>query len=205
MSLYGLKQSPRAWFDRFTRVLRRDGYTQCQSDHTLFLKHLADGKLTVLIYVDDIVLTGNCKGEMVYLKKLLSKEFEIKDLGQPRYFLGMEVARSSQGISISLRKYVLDLLKETGMIGCKPVQTPMAPNTKLEAQTKGTTIDRGMYQCLVGKLIYLTHTRHNISFDVSIVNQFLNNPMEEHLNVVYRILRYLKGSPGKGLMFKENS
>ena len=159
----------------------------------------------MLIYVDDIVLNGNCKGEMVYLKKLLSKEFEIKDIGQPRYFLGMEVARSSQGISISQRKYVLDLLKETGMIVCKPVETPMAPNTKLEAQTEGTTIDQGMYQRLVGKLIYLTHTRHNISFDVSIVNQFLNNPMEEHLNVVYRILRYLKGSPGKGLMFKENS
>ena len=88
------------------------------------------------------------------------------------------------------------------MIGCRPVEIQMDPNTKPKAQTEGTTVDRGMYQCLVGKLIYLTHTRPNISFVVSIVSQFQNNPMEEHLNVVYRILRYLKGSPGKGLMFK---
>ena len=155
------------------------------------------------VNVDDIVLTGNCEEEMVHFKQLLSKEFEIKDLGQLRYFLGMEVARSSRGISISQRKYVLDLLKETGMIGCRPVETPMAPNAKLEAQTERTTIDRGMYQRLVGKLIYLTHTRHDISFFVSIVNQFLNNPMEEQLNAVYRILRYLKGSPRKGLMFRK--
>ena len=68
-SVYGLKQSPRAWFDRFTRVLRRDGYTQCQSNHTLFIKHLADGKLTVfIVYADDIVLTRNCEEEMVHLK-----------------------------------------------------------------------------------------------------------------------------------------
>ena len=168
------------------------------------MKHLTDGKLIVLIvYVDNIVLIGNYKEEIVHLKQLLSKEFEIKDLGQLRYFLGMEVARSSQGISISQRKYVLDLLKETGMIGYRPVETSMDPNTKLEAQTEGTTIDRGMYQRLVGKLIYLTHTRPNLSFAIKIVSQFLNNPMKEHLNVVYRILRYLEGCPGKGLMFKK--
>ena len=108
---------------------------------------------------------------MVHLKQLLSKEFEIKDLGQLRFFLRMEVARSSKGISISQRKYVLDLLKETGTIGCRPVETPIDPNTKLEAQTEGTTIDRGMYQRSVGKLIYLTHTQPDISF-VVIVSHF---------------------------------
>ena len=135
-SLYGLKLSPQAWFDRYMRVLRRYGYTQCQSGHTLFVKHLANGRFTVLIvYVGDIVLTGNCEEEMVHLKQLLSKSFEIKDLGQLRYFLGMEVARSSQGISISQRKYALDLLKENGMIGCRPVETLLDPkisNLKLK-------------------------------------------------------------------------
>ena len=141
-SLYGLKQSPQAWFDRFTRVLRRDGYTQWQPDHTQFVKHVAGGKLIVLmVYVDDIVLTGNCKEKMVHLKQLLFKEFEIKDLGKLRYFLEMEVARSSQGISISQQKYVLGLLEEKGIIGCRPVETPMDPHTKLEAQTEGTIVD----------------------------------------------------------------
>ena len=100
-SLYGLKQSPRAWFERFTKVLKLDGYSQCQAYHTLFVKHLANGRLAILIiYVDDIVVIGNHEGLISHLKYLLSKEFEIKDLGHLRYFLGMEVARSSHGISV---------------------------------------------------------------------------------------------------------
>lgn len=192
------------WFDRFKKVLKQDGYSQCLADHTLFVKHSTSGRLTVLIvYVDDIVLTGNNEEEINHLKNLLSKEFEIKDLGHLTYFLGMEVARSSQGISVSQRKYVLDLLKETGMIGCKPVETPMDPNSKLVAQPEGIAVDKGQYQRLVGKLIYLTHTRPDISFAVSIVSQFMNFPTKEHMDAVYRILRYLKKDPGKGLMFKK--
>lgn len=203
-SLYGLKQSPRAWFDKFTRVLKQDGYLQSQADHTLFIKHFTNGKITMLIvYVDDIVLTGNYEEEMRRLKLLLSKEFEIKDLGHLRYFLGMEVARSSKGISVSQRKYVLDLLKETGNSGCRPVDTPMDPNTKLKSEAEEMLVDKGQYQRLVGKLIYLTHTRPDISFAVSLVSQFLSNPSETHMEAVYRILRYLKRDPGKGLMFKK--
>ena len=203
-SFYGLKQSPRAWFERFTRVLRHDGYTQCQADHTLFVKHSTSDKITILIvYVDDIVLTGNCKEEMTHLKHLLSREFEIKDLGHLKYFLGMEVARSSRGVYVSQQKYILDLLRETRMSGCKPVKTPMDPNTKLGNIIQGEVVDRGRYQRLVGKLIYLTHTRSNISFVVSVVSQFLNKPSKEHMEVVYRIHRYLKNYPGKGLTFKK--
>ena len=130
-SLYGLKQSPRAWFDRFTKVVRRNGYTQCQADYTLFVKTSFEGKLAILIvYVEDIVVTGDHEEEIAQLKQILAKEFEIKDLGALRYFLGMEVARSKAGISVSQRKYVLDLLKDTGMIGCKPADTPMDSTNK---------------------------------------------------------------------------
>ena len=154
-SLYGLKQSPRAWFKRFSRVLRHDGYTQCQADHTLFVKHSTSDKITVLIvYVDDIVLTGNCKEEMAHLKHLHSREFEIKDMEHLKYFLGMEVARSSRGISVSQRMNTLDLLRETGMSGCKPIETSMDHNTKLGNIIQGEVVDRDRYQRLVGKLIY---------------------------------------------------
>ena len=136
-ALYGLKQSPRAWFDRFTKVLKQDRYSQTQTTtpYSSNTSHMGAMSITVLIlYVDDIVLTGNHNGEMRRLKILLSKEFEIKDLGNLKYFLGMEVARSSNGISFSRHKYVLDLLRETSMSGCKPVETPMDPNTKLEVE-----------------------------------------------------------------------
>ena len=98
-ALYGLKQSPRAWFGKFTKAVKQYGYVQCQSDHTLFLKHTPCGDMTALIvYVDDIVITGNNDGEIQKLKGFLANEFEVKDLGNLRYFLGMEVARSPRNV-----------------------------------------------------------------------------------------------------------
>jgi len=91
----------------------------------MFIKHAKNGQRAILIvYVDDIILTGDFLNEIPRLKMWLSKEFEIKDLGHLRYFLGMKVARSKDGILISQRKYVLDLLQEIGMTNCKPAETP---------------------------------------------------------------------------------
>ena len=121
------------------------GYRQSNSDHTLFIKQKS-GKLTALIvYVDDMVVTGNDSVEMEALKNYLSREFGMKDLGQLKYFLGIEVARSSQSIFMSQRKYILDLLAETGMLDCKPVDTPIKANliwecfpTKFHVTKEGT-------------------------------------------------------------------
>ena len=109
------------------------GYLQSQADHTLFYKHSTMGKIAILIvHVDDIILTCDDVGELKVLKKFLARKFEIKDLGALRYFFGMEFARSKKGIFVSQRNYVLDLLKETGLLGCKLVETPMEPNLRLQ-------------------------------------------------------------------------
>ncbi|KAE8666093.1 Lysyl-tRNA synthetase 1 isoform 1 [Hibiscus syriacus] len=142
--------------------------------------------------------------EIERLKEFLSLEFQLKDLGNLRYFLGMEIARSKAGISISQMKYVLDLLSEVGLLGCKLAETPMEPNLKLGTDKDGEEVDRGRYQRLVGKLIYLSHTRPDMAFGVSVISQFMHAPREKHLEDAYRILRYLKGTPGKGLHFKKN-
>ncbi|GKA34368.1 putative RNA-directed DNA polymerase [Tanacetum coccineum] len=164
-----------------------------------------NGKITALIvYVDDMVVTGNDKEEMVKLQRVLSTEFELKDLGSLKYFLGIEVARSKQGISMSQRKYVLDLLAETGMLNCRPVDTPIETNHHLEIVPNQTPANRDRYQKLVGKLIYLSHTRPDIAYAVSVVSRFMHAPSKRHMNAVYRILRYLKSSPGKGLFFGKN-
>ncbi|CAN1152027.1 Retrovirus-related Pol polyprotein from transposon TNT 1-94, partial [Linum perenne] len=204
-ALYGLKQSPRAWFERFTKAVISGGYYQCQSDHTLFVKHSKSGKLAILIvYVDDIIITGDDTEEIRRLKLTLANEFDLKDLGELKYFLGMEVARSKHGIALSQRKYVLDLLRETGMLGCKPADTPMESNKHLNNEDEVAPVNKEGYQRLVGKLIYLAHTRPDIAFSVSIVSQFMQNPNEEHHGMVMRILRYLKMSPGKGLLFRKH-
>ncbi|RVW85258.1 Retrovirus-related Pol polyprotein from transposon RE1 [Vitis vinifera] len=202
-SLYGLKQSPRAWFERFGKVIKHYGYTQSQADHTMFYKHSNEGKVVILIvYVDDIVLTGDDCNELEKLKGKLAEEFEIKDLGALKYFLGMEFARSKEGIFVNQRKYVLDLLDETGMLGCKPAETPIELNVKLQPTKAKNVKDRDRYQRLVGRLIYLSHTRPDIAFSVSMVSQFMHVLGPEHFEAVYRILRYLKGTPGKALLFK---
>ncbi|KAL0560267.1 hypothetical protein IC582_000667 [Cucumis melo] len=136
-SLYGLKQSPRAWFDRFTTFVKSQGYSQGHSDHTLFTKVSKTGKITILIvYVDDIVLTGDDQTEISQLKQ--GDEFEIKDLGNVKYFLGIKVARSKEGISISQRKYTLDLLSETGMLGYAPYEKHMEAVNRIRRYLKNT-------------------------------------------------------------------
>lgn len=200
-SLYGLKQSPRSWFERLTRVVKKHGFTQCQTDHTMFIKSASTGKKAIMIvYVDDIILTGDHVEELKHLKDVLAKEFEVKDLGKLKYFLGMEVARSHKGIFVTQRKYTVDLLRETGMLGCKPVSTPMEPQGKQHMEGSRPT-DKGSYQRLVGKLIYLSYTRPDISFVVGMVSRYMNQPTKNHREAVLRILQYLKQSPGKGLFF----
>ncbi|KAL6983238.1 Beta-galactosidase 8 [Sarracenia purpurea var. burkii] len=119
-----------------------------------------------------------------------------------QYFLGMEVARSEKGILIAQRKYTLDLLKEIGMLGCKPVDTPIEVNHHLGSEGEHT--DKERYQRLVDRLIYLSDTRPDISYVVGVVSQFMHDPRVSHLDAVYRILRYLKSAPGKGILFSNH-
>ncbi|RVW23162.1 Retrovirus-related Pol polyprotein from transposon RE1 [Vitis vinifera] len=174
-SLYGLKQSPRAWFGRFTKSMRAFGYRQ-----------------------------RNDPEERKALQNYLSREFEMKDLGPLKYFLGIEVSRSSEGIFLSQRKYALDLLQETGMSGCQPVNTPIEEGLKLCVEPNQVSTDKGRYQRLVGRLMYLAHTRPDLAYALSVVSQYMHNPGEQHMNAVMRILRYLKNAPGKGILFAKN-
>ncbi|PSS33155.1 Endonuclease, partial [Actinidia chinensis var. chinensis] len=202
-SIYGLKQSPRAWFHRFSEVVLSMGFKQCHSDHTCFLRRQSQGRCIIIsVYVDDIIITGDDALGIVQVKCGLRKVFDIKDLGPLRYFLGIEVARSRHGISLSQRKYSLDLLQDTGMLGCRPASTPMVPNLKISAESGELLSDPSIYQRLVGRLIYLTNTRPDLTFAVSIVSQFMHSPRTSHLDAVYHILRYLKSCPGLGLFYK---
>jgi Reverse transcriptase (RNA-dependent DNA polymerase) len=123
-------------------------YQQINVNHTVFFKR-DEGHITMLaVYVDDMIITGNDEDEIAQLKVRLRNEFEVKDLGYMRYFLGIEVARGLKGIVLSQRKYMLDLRKESGMLGCKPVSTPI-DKSKSSAEA-GEPVDKERYQKLVG-------------------------------------------------------
>jgi len=204
-SLYGLKQSPRAWFGKFSNVVQQFGMTRCEADHSVFYQHSNVGCVYLIVYVDDIVLTGSNNHGISQLKQYICHHFQTKDLSKLRYFLGIEVAQSNDGIVISQRKYDMDILEETRLVSSKSVDTPMDPNTKLLPNQGEPISDPEQYRRLVGKLNYLTVTHPDISFAVSVVSQFLNSPCEDHWNAVIRILKYIKRSPGKGLLYGSNN
>ena len=202
--LYGLKQSPRAWFGRFTSAMTKCGYKLSNSDHALFLKRQNNRITCLIIYVDDMIIAGDDREEIYALKKQLSCEFEMKDLGQLKYFLDIEVLRSQRGIFISQRKYILDLLVETGMVDSKPAETPIIVHHGLQMIEGEKLVDRGQYQRMVGKLIYLAYTQPDIAYAVGVVSRFLHQPQVQHMTTVIRILMYLKGTSSRGIFYKKN-
>ncbi|KAG7584438.1 Ribonuclease H-like superfamily [Arabidopsis suecica] len=203
-SIYGLKQASRQWFLKFSSTICAMGFQSTHSDHTLFTR-LADGVFVViLVYVDDIIIASSCDSVVPVLISQLEQAFKLRNIGAPQYFLGLEIARSSKGISICQRKYVLELLVETGFLGCKPSSIPMEPNHSLHKDDTPLIPDPEHYRKLIGKLLYLCTTRPDISFAVGKLCQFSSAPREVHLQAVYKVLRYLKGSVGKGLFYSSD-
>ncbi|PNX92373.1 retrovirus-related Pol polyprotein from transposon TNT 1-94, partial [Trifolium pratense] len=204
-SLYGLKQASRQWYAKLTSLLLSHGYKQAHSDHSLFTKHDGTHFTLLLVYVDDVILAGNYMAEFTYIKDILHTAFKIKDLGQLKYFLGLEVAHSSKGISLCQRKYCLDLLSDSGFLGAKPITTPSDASLRLHNDIGPIFEDVSAYRRLVGRLLYLTTTRPDITYVTQQLSQFLSRPTQMHYNAALRVLKYLKTSPGRGLFFPRAS
>lgn len=181
-----------------------ESFTQSSSDHSLFIKNNVDSFVAVLVYVDDIIVASNDSNSIANLKCFIDSQFKLKDLGQLKYFLGLEVARSKKGISVSQRHYALQLLSEAGFMGCKPETTPMEANIKL-TQDGEPLKDPELYRRLIGKLLYLTITRLDLSYAVNRLSQYLANPRTAHLQAVHCVLQYIKGTVGQGLCFSSSS
>ena len=157
----------------------------------------------LIVYVDDIVVTGNDVAEIQNLKKHLASSFDIKTLGVLSYFLGIEVAYLASGIVLSQHKYIIDLLKDMGKLDCRPTVTLVDVNVKLkfEQHEKDFPVNKTSFQRLIGRLLYLNHTRPDIAFAVNSLSQFMNDPQESHQGAADRILAYVKGSIRQGLLF----
>ena len=205
-SLYGLKQASRQWNHKLTTTLISDlGYSQSQADHSLFVKSSHNSFTALLVYVDDIVLAGNNMTEIASVKALLDSKFCIKDLGSLRFFLGLEVARSKEGIVLNQRKYTLELLEDSGLLASQPANTPCNPSVKLSSEGSPPYTDVSAYRRLIGRLLYLTTTRPEISFSVQQLSQFVSKPLTSHFQAATRVLRYLKTAPAQGLFFSASS
>ncbi|XP_071738670.1 uncharacterized protein [Rutidosis leptorrhynchoides] len=188
-------------------VLLDNGFLQSVNDYSLYTKTDGNLFLSLLVYVDDILITGNDLNEIKRFKTYLNTNFLVKDLGKLKYFLGIEVLKVDNGLCLSQRKYCIELLNEFGLLGSKPVSVPIEQNysCNTEAKHNDKAIENiTQYQKLVGKLIYLTMTRPDISYAVHCLSQFMHNPLQSHFNLALHVLRYLKLSPGKGVTFTKS-
>uniref|UniRef100_A0A803QSE2 Reverse transcriptase Ty1/copia-type domain-containing protein n=1 Tax=Cannabis sativa TaxID=3483 RepID=A0A803QSE2_CANSA len=188
--VYKIKYNPNGSVERCKSLLVAKGYTQEQGTFK-----------ALFIYVDDIIVATNNSAALKDFVATLDAQFKLKDLGTLHFFLGLEIARCNKGISVSQRPFTIQLLKDTGHLGTKPVSTPMEPNIKLNNETGKQLQNPTQYRSLIKKLIYLTITTPDISFAVNKLSQYLHTHREPHFHAANRILQYLKGTLGQGLFF----
>ncbi|GAB2267282.1 hypothetical protein Dimus_038662 [Dionaea muscipula] len=204
-SLYGLKQAPRAWNERFTNFLPILGFKVSHADPSLFIKGSDSSMVYLLLYVDDIIITGSCEESIELVKQALQQEFEMTDLGNLYYFLGLEVKYlSSGGIFLCQSKYARDLINRAGMTDCNTHLTPCQAGVKLlkNGESYLNEDEVSYFRSLVGCLQYLTFTRPDISYSVNSVCQFLQHPTNQHLIATKRILKYVQGTVDVGIVLQ---
>jgi hypothetical protein len=205
-ALYGLKQAPRAWFSRMENYFINEGFDKCPNEQTLFTKRSKEGKMLIAsVYVDDLIYTGDDEEMISSFKCSMMQVFEMTDLGKMKFFLGIEVSQQGDGIFICQKKYALEILKRFGMIESHEVNSPIVPGSKLSKDADGVAVDESFYKQIIGSLMYLTSTRPDLVYSVSLISRYMARPTDLHLQAAKRILRYLKGTFDYGIMYKKRS
>ena len=169
-AIYGLKQAPRAWFERFRDVVLALGFTESSSKYTLFTYRTPRGITLLLLYVDDMVISGDDVDSMLSLKQHLRQQFQMKDLGHLRYFLGLEVAYAQRGYLVSQQKYTSDILSRACLTNTQTAATPIEQHHRLSSSDSELLQEPTRYRQLVGALVYLTITRLDISYVVRVLS-----------------------------------
>ena len=211
-SLYGLKQASRQWYKKFDTFMIKHGYARSSFDPCVYTRLLDDGSLVcLLLYVDDMLIAARSMVEIDKLKSMLSKEFEMKDLGSAKKILGMEIVRDrSEGrLCLSQRGYLEKLLCRFDMDAAKPVSTPLAAHFKLSVMAAPSTDEEREYMAsvpyvsVVGSLMYaMVCTRPDIAHAVSSVSRYMANPGKQHWQAVKWILRYLRGTLNRSIIYQ---
>jgi hypothetical protein len=165
-ALYGLKQDPRAWYGRIDGFLMSLGFTKSKFDSNIYFKIVNDEPVILLVYVEDLILTGEEK-VIIDCKKNPVVEFEMKDLGLMNYFLGLEVWQSPEKIFLNQGKYAIEILNRFDMLEYKSMNTPMETKLKILVDTSSELVDAMMYRQIIGSLMYLMNTMLDICFHVN--------------------------------------
>lgn len=191
------------WYAKLNSCLENLGFIRCPSEHAVYTRRNKDDILIISVYVDDILVTGTSVASIEAIKKQMGSVFEMSDLGQLAYYLRIEVKQREGVIELKQTGYDKKLLVQAGLADCNPTKYPMDPGEQLTKDENGKKVDNTKYRSLVGELRYLVHTRPDIAFAVGMVSRYIENPTLMHLNSVKRILRYVKGMLGLGLIYSK--
>jgi hypothetical protein len=200
-ALYGLHQAPCAWNMKLDDTLLSLGFQRTSSEHAIYVQWNDNVQLVVGVYIDDLIITGSDRDDIRSFKEEMAAAFKMSDLGLLHYYLGIEVKQSVSDISLSEGAYVMKILETSGMTGCNPCHVPMEARLKLSKQNTQPLVDGTVYRSIVGSLRYLVNTRPNLTFVVGYVSHFLEEPQEDHLAAVKKILCYVAGTCNWGLWF----
>ena len=204
-AIYGLKQAPTAWFDKFSSYLLEFGFICNASDPSLFLYNRGSDVMYLLLYVDDMMLTGSNKNLVDKLLQSLKKQFRMKDMGSLSYFLSIQAQFTATGLFLNQAKYATDILEAAGMLDCAPMPTPLPLQLDRVPHQDELFTNPKYFRSLAGKLQYLTLTRPDIQFAVNLVCQKMHEPTLSDFHLMKRILRYLKGTLEMGLTLESNT
>jgi hypothetical protein len=166
------------------------GFSQSAHDPALFVHLSPRGRTLLLLYVDDMLITGDDVDHVIHVKQQLAEQFQMSDLGPLSYFLGIEVLHSSKGYYLSQSKYIRDLIARSGITDSRTVATPMDLHLQLRPTEGAPLEDPSRYRHIVGSLVYLTVTRPDIAHAVHILSQFVSAPTLVHFGHLLRVLRY---------------
>ena len=202
-SLYGLKQAPRVWYQSLSNYLLSLGFTQTISDASLFAYNHGGVQMFVLIYVDDIIITGSSDSAINTTIDSLADKFSLKNLGELHYFLGVQIHPCANGILLSQKKYIQNILEATKMDNAKPICTPMLSSSPPD--TTAEFSDPSLFRQVIGSLQYLQLTRPDLAFAVNHLAQRMNRPTDGDWTALKRVLRYLKGTIDFGLFLPESA
>ena len=202
-AIYGLKQASRVWNETFDEFVRSIGFQVSAFDPCLYIKVANGHCVLVLVYVDDVLITGSSLELISRTKTDLKTRFEMTDSGKCAFVLGIELLDGQDGsVTMCQRRYVDDILKRFNMDQCKAVVSPVDISTRLVPSNATTRIDAPFREA-VGALMHLmTATRPDIAYAVGYVSRFMENPQETHWAAVKRIFRYLQGTKTHGICFK---
>ncbi|GJS03182.1 retrovirus-related pol polyprotein from transposon TNT 1-94 [Tanacetum coccineum] len=204
-ALYGLKQAPRAWYETLLTFLTQQKFVKGTIDNTLFTYKTKSDVIIVQIYVDDIIFGSTSVKLSKQFAKLMTKKYEMSMMGELTYFLGFQIKQDSKGIYICQEKYVKDLLKKYDLADRASVKCLMLPPNNLGPDESRVYVNETLFRGMIGSLMYLTASRHDIQFSTCLCARYQANPKESHLVTIKRIFRYLKGTLNLGLWYPKGS